>query len=65
MGYHCSQYHLTFEPETGKRQKLISQIFAQFGEESFAADNPCRVIREITQEDSMIYKPDVYPYGRI
>lgn len=31
----CSQYNLTFEHETEKRQKLISQIFAQFGEESF------------------------------
>ena len=26
---------------------------------SFAAGNPCRVIREITEEDSMIHKPDV------
>lgn len=32
---------------------------------SFAAGNPCRVIREITQEDSMINKPDIYPYGGI
>ncbi len=26
---------------------------------SFAAGNPCRVIREITEEDSMIHKPEV------
>lgn len=26
---------------------------------SFAAGNPCRVIREITEADSMIHKPDV------
>lgn len=26
---------------------------------SFAAGNPCRVIREITEKDSMIYKPEV------
>ena len=26
---------------------------------SFAAGNPCRVIREITEADSMIYKPDI------
>lgn len=26
---------------------------------SFAAGNPCRVIREITKEDSMIYKPEI------
>lgn len=26
---------------------------------SFAAGNPCTVIREITQADSMIYKPDI------
>ena len=26
---------------------------------TFAAGNPCRVIREITDEDSMKYKPDI------
>ena len=26
---------------------------------SFAAGNPCRVIREITESDSMIHKPDI------
>ena len=26
---------------------------------SFAAGNPCRVIREITEKDSMIYKPEI------
>ena len=26
---------------------------------SFAAGNPCRVIREITEADSMIYKPEI------
>ena len=26
---------------------------------SFAAGNPCRVIREITEEDSMKYKPEI------
>ena len=26
---------------------------------TFAAGNPCRVIREITEKDSMVYKPDV------
>ena len=26
---------------------------------SFAAGNPCRVIREITEEDSMIHKPEI------
>lgn len=26
---------------------------------SFAAGNPCRVIREITEADSMKYKPEV------
>ncbi len=26
---------------------------------SFAAGNPCRVIRQITSEDSMVYKPDI------
>lgn len=26
---------------------------------SFAAGNPCKVIREITEEDSMIYKPEI------
>ena len=26
---------------------------------SFAAGNPCRVIREITEADSMIHKPEI------
>jgi maltose O-acetyltransferase len=26
---------------------------------TFAAGNPCRVIREITEDDSMKYKPDI------
>ena len=26
---------------------------------SFAAGNPCRVIREITEKDSMKYKPEI------
>lgn len=32
---------------------------------SFAAGNPCRVIREITEEDSMIYKPDILGNNRV
>lgn len=32
---------------------------------SFAAGNPCRVIREITDADSMIHKPDVLGDNRI
>lgn len=31
----CSEYNLTMEHETEKRERLISQIFAEFGEESF------------------------------
>lgn len=32
---------------------------------SFAAGNPCRVIREITEADSMKYKPDILSDNRI
>lgn len=32
---------------------------------SFAAGNPCRVIREISQEDSMIHKPDILGNNRV
>lgn len=32
---------------------------------SFAAGNPCRVIREITEADSMIYKPEILGENRI
>ena len=31
----CTQYNLTFEDETEKRQQLTSQIFREFGENSF------------------------------
>ena len=31
---------------------------------SFAAGNPCRVIREITKEDSMKYKPEILGASR-
>ncbi len=32
---------------------------------SFAAGNPCRVIREITEKDSMKYKPDILANNRV
>ena len=31
---------------------------------SFAAGNPCRVIRPITEEDSMIHKPEILGKNR-
>lgn len=31
----CAEYNRTFEHETEKRQELISQIFAEFGENGF------------------------------
>jgi acetyltransferase-like isoleucine patch superfamily enzyme len=32
---------------------------------SFAAGNPCRVIREITEQDSMKYKPEILADNRV
>ncbi|MDD4774396.1 MAG: DapH/DapD/GlmU-related protein, partial [Eubacteriales bacterium] len=32
---------------------------------TFAAGNPCRVIREITEKESMKYKPDILAGNRI
>ncbi len=32
---------------------------------SFAAGNPCRVIREITEKDSMIYKPEILADNKV
>lgn len=32
---------------------------------SFAAGNPCKVIREITEQDSMIHKPDILGSNKI
>ena len=31
----CTEYNLTFEDEIEKRQRLISEIFAEVGENSF------------------------------
>lgn len=33
--------------------------------DSFAAGNPCRVIREITEQDSMKYKPEIMGEYRV
>lgn len=33
--------------------------------DSFAAGNPCKVIRRITSEDSMVYKPDIFGDNRV
>ncbi len=36
-----------------------SVVVKSIPDNSFAAGNPCRVIREITEQDSMIYKPEI------
>ena len=36
-----------------------SVVTSDIPDNSFAAGNPCRVIRPITQQDSMIYKPEI------
>ena len=36
-----------------------SVVTSDIPDNSFAAGNPCRVIRPITQEDSMIHKPEI------
>lgn len=36
-----------------------SVVVKDIPDNSFAAGNPCRVIREITEKDSMIYKPEI------
>ncbi len=42
-----------------------SVVTRDIPDNSFAAGNPCRVIREITEKDSMIYKPDVLDGNRV
>lgn len=42
-----------------------SVVVKDIPENSFAAGNPCRVIRELSQADSMIHKPDILGNNRI
>lgn len=62
-------YNKTYENETEKRADILSEMLGELGEgsvvmkdippDSFAAGVPCRVIRKITQGDSMKYKPEI------
>ncbi len=42
-----------------------SVVVKDIPENSFAAGNPCRVIHELSQADSMIHKPDILGNNRI
>lgn len=42
-----------------------SVVVRDIPDNSFAAGNPCKVIREITEEDSMINKPEILGDNRI
>lgn len=42
-----------------------SVVVKDIPDNSFAAGNPCKVIRELTEADSMIYKPEVLSNNRI
>ena len=40
-------------------EKIVNPIVKDIPPSSFAAGNPCQVIRKITEADSMIYKSDI------
>jgi len=42
-----------------------SVVVKDIPDNSFAAGNPCKVIREITEEDSMKYKPEILGDNRV
>ncbi|HHT73422.1 MAG TPA: hypothetical protein GX008_06895 [Firmicutes bacterium] len=46
-------------------QGLSGEMVQDIPSNTFAAGNPCRVIREITEADSMIHKPEILGDNRI
>lgn len=63
-------FNRLYEDQTGERNEILHEIFAEIGEGSVvtrdissgcvAAGVPCRVIRRLSEEDSMKNRPEYY-----